>query len=225
MATNSEFCIWMEWKDQAARPISVSYHSSPGMAEVPLDSGLEPVLEICAAAAATDATLRSGPDPAGRYFNLAAAPVRLHSQVWGIFAIGNRLQGYEPKHIVRLEKVGQAALLRWEYLRQCEVLGVTAPRRMDVVMADLVHDLRQPLSTIEALAAYLEIVLPANETRAREHLQEIRLQVTLADRILLKTAWPEVSTPAQPDYTTGELGAAADGCFAFTNAASAAVTH
>jgi hypothetical protein len=116
-------------------------------------------------------------------------------------------------------------LLRWEYLRQCEILGVTAPQRTEVLMADLIHDLRQPLGTIEALAAYLEIVLPANETRTREQLQEIRLQVSLADRILSKNAWTEATPAAQADFNTVELGGADAGRFAFTNAASSAVTH
>jgi nitrogen-specific signal transduction histidine kinase len=47
---------------------------------------------------------------------------------------------------------------------------------------ELAHELRQPLSTIESLAYYLEIT--ANDDRTCRHLQQIRLMVDRASRIL-----------------------------------------
>ena len=47
---------------------------------------------------------------------------------------------------------------------------------------DLVHDLRQPLSTIECLTFYLELTLTDNETRL--HLARIQEMVSQANRIL-----------------------------------------
>ena len=47
---------------------------------------------------------------------------------------------------------------------------------------ELAHDLRQPLSTIESLAYFLEMTTP--DDRVCRHLEQIRLMVTRANRIL-----------------------------------------
>ena len=48
---------------------------------------------------------------------------------------------------------------------------------MPPVLADLVHDLRQPLSTIEALTSYLELVSTDGQTRYYlERIQDMLLQ-------------------------------------------------
>jgi signal transduction histidine kinase len=47
---------------------------------------------------------------------------------------------------------------------------------------DLVHDLRQPLSTIESLAYYLELVCA--DPKARTHLQQIQELIGEANNIL-----------------------------------------
>lgn len=47
---------------------------------------------------------------------------------------------------------------------------------------ELVHDLRQPLSAIESLAYYLELVCA--DPKARTHLQHIQEMVTEANNIL-----------------------------------------
>jgi hypothetical protein len=51
---------------------------------------------------------------------------------------------------------------------------------------DLVHDLRQPLSTIESLAYYLELVCADPGTRT--HLKQIQKMVTEANSILEHTS-------------------------------------
>lgn len=49
-------------------------------------------------------------------------------------------------------------------------------------MEDLVHELRQPLSAIESLAYYLEMM--TSDPKTTSHLQQIREMVTQANRIL-----------------------------------------
>ena len=48
----------------------------------------------------------------------------------------------------------------------------------------LAHDLRQPLSTIEAIAYYLEIMLPADQSEARRYLSRIRRATEESNYIL-----------------------------------------
>lgn len=51
-------------------------------------------------------------------------------------------------------------------------------------MSGLIHDLRQPLSVIDACADYLNLVLPACDGRTREQLELLQQQVGDANRIL-----------------------------------------
>ncbi len=52
------------------------------------------------------------------------------------------------------------------------VLSFSSPT--EDAICTLAHDLRQPLSAIEAIAYYLEMTLPAEQLEARQHL--LRLQ-------------------------------------------------
>ena len=52
------------------------------------------------------------------------------------------------------------------------------------IISGLVHDLRQPLSVIDACADYLNLVLPPNDQRTREQLGLLQQQVGEANRIL-----------------------------------------
>jgi signal transduction histidine kinase len=50
---------------------------------------------------------------------------------------------------------------------------------------ELVHDLRQPLSSIEAIAYYLEMTLPASQFESRQQmLSQLQLLVADANAIL-----------------------------------------
>lgn len=49
---------------------------------------------------------------------------------------------------------------------------------------ELIHDLRQPLSSIEAIAYYLEMTLPADQVQARLHMTHLQLLVEQASAIL-----------------------------------------
>ena len=48
----------------------------------------------------------------------------------------------------------------------------------------LIHDLRQPLSTMEAIAYYLEMTLPAHMIEAHVHLQRLQRLVEESNSIL-----------------------------------------
>jgi len=56
--------------------------------------------------------------------------------------------------------------------------------RSENAIQNLVHELRQPLSTIEALAYYLEITLPADQFEARRYLTRVRDMVEQSNLIL-----------------------------------------
>ena len=51
----------------------------------------------------------------------------------------------------------------------------------------LLHDLRQPLSVIEMCADYLAILLPPEQSLARQQIAMVQAQVDLASRILCDT--------------------------------------
>ena len=59
-----------------------------------------------------------------------------------------------------------------------------APTRFDVI-CDLAHELRQPLSAIEAIAYYLEQTLPADQVDARQHLLRLQELVETSSTILV----------------------------------------
>ncbi len=48
----------------------------------------------------------------------------------------------------------------------------------------MVHDLRQPLSNIEAVAYYLSLVLPKSDSKIQAHLEHIRELVQQSSDIL-----------------------------------------
>ena len=52
------------------------------------------------------------------------------------------------------------------------------------IISGLVHDVRQPLSVIEACADYLDLILPVADTAARRQLELLQQQVSDANRIL-----------------------------------------
>ena len=54
----------------------------------------------------------------------------------------------------------------------------------DQVLRDLIHDLRQPLSSIEAIAYYLEMTLPPEQEEARLYVHRIQQLVDQASSIL-----------------------------------------
>ncbi|MDP9091325.1 MAG: hypothetical protein M3O26_21640 [Pseudomonadota bacterium] len=51
-------------------------------------------------------------------------------------------------------------------------------------LRDLVHELRQPLSSIEAIAYYLEMTLPAGQCQARHYMSQLQHLVEETNAIL-----------------------------------------
>jgi signal transduction histidine kinase len=52
------------------------------------------------------------------------------------------------------------------------------------VLADFAHRLRQPLSALEALTSYLELITTSEDVRVREHLRHMHSEISQADEIL-----------------------------------------
>jgi signal transduction histidine kinase len=63
----------------------------------------------------------------------------------------------------------------------------SAPAR-DEAVRDFIHDLRQPLSSIEAIAYYLEMTLPAEQLQARQYMRQLQQLVEDANSILQQAA-------------------------------------
>lgn len=78
-------------------------------------------------------------------------------------------------------------------------LGQPKPLNSDVVSDDLVHELRQPLGAIEALAYYLE--LTSTDEKTRYQAQQIQVMVNKANRILSNASASD-SAPAKPAVLT-----------------------
>jgi hypothetical protein len=51
------------------------------------------------------------------------------------------------------------------------------------VLADFAHEMRQPLSALEALTSYLELIAP-EDTRFREQLRRMHAEIAHADQVL-----------------------------------------
>jgi signal transduction histidine kinase len=85
----------------------------------------------------------------------------------------------------------------------------------EILLKNLVHDLRQPLSTIETSSYYLNLLLEDGPSRVREQLRTIEHQVDLA-AAMLSQAVAELHR-LQAEGPTGNSRS-------LTNEATAAVT-
>jgi len=59
-----------------------------------------------------------------------------------------------------------------------------AQSQSEDVLADFAHRLRQPLSAMEALTSYLELISASEDVRVREHLRHMHSEISQADQIL-----------------------------------------
>jgi len=103
------------------------------------------------------------------------------------------------------------------YTLATDVSAEPLPQVLWPIVSGLVHDLRQPLSVIDACADYLNLVLPASDDRARDQLELLQQQVGEANRILHETLLKlhYNDAPGSPAAESRSL----------TKAASAAVTY
>ena len=107
---------------------------------------------------------------------------------------------------------------------RCAILVIppsTAMRQLvltesEEVLANLVHDLRQPLGTIDYSACCLQLLLAEAGTAVQQQLCLIRQQVERAARLLEEVAARVTRTAAQRDGSTESLD--------LTNSETAAVT-
>ena len=59
----------------------------------------------------------------------------------------------------------------------------------DETVRELIHELRQPLSSIEAIAYYLEMTLPAGQSQARHYMHRLQQLVERSNEILDQAAF------------------------------------
>ena len=83
-----------------------------------------------------------------------------------------------------------AAVARSEAPHYVETPATATNRSPEDRMRDLVHDLRQPLSSIEAIAYYLEMTLPAGQFEARQYMSQLQRLVADTNSILEQSVRP-----------------------------------
>jgi signal transduction histidine kinase len=81
-----------------------------------------------------------------------------------------------------------AAVAVAEAPRYLEAPVVKAPA--EERLCELVHELRQPLSSIEAIAYYLEMTLPPNQFEARQYMAQLQRLVADSNAILERSLGP-----------------------------------
>jgi signal transduction histidine kinase len=65
---------------------------------------------------------------------------------------------------------------------------VSVSLRDDDLVRELIHDLRQPLSSIEAIAYYLEMTLPPEQIQARLYMRRLQQLVDQTSSVLSDAA-------------------------------------
>lgn len=108
-----------------------------------------------------------------------------------------------------------------------------AQSQSEDVLADFAHRLRQPLSALEALTSYLELITTTEDQRVLEHLRHMHGQISQADQILrdgLRTLRPyllsqERSGASDAASVLPRKEAVEELARPLTNAAMASVTY
>ena len=67
-------------------------------------------------------------------------------------------------------------------------LETTSVSRYEELVRELIHDLRQPLSSIEAIAYYLEMTLPPEQTEARLYMRRLQQLVDQTSSVIEEAA-------------------------------------
>jgi hypothetical protein len=96
---------------------------------------------------------------------------------------------------------------------------VRCARVPENLIEHLAHDLRQPLSTIESIAYYLQIVVSKQDERVQLQLARLRAMVAETNRILA-AAGNSISTPPAGESGKAGRASAAQAGFADTTAAT-----
>lgn len=101
------------------------------------------------------------------------------------------------------------------------------------VLADFAHRLRQPLSALEALTSYLDLITSSEDVRVQEQLRHMHSEISRADQIIrdgLLTLRPyflhqERSGVAEAASVASRTEAVEELARPRTNAAMASVTY
>ena len=91
-------------------------------------------------------------------------------------------------------------------------------------VAGLAHELRQPLSVVETSAYLLQLILPPEDVRAREHVRRIYENIEHAHRVIAHALETMKSVPVQRERGTVSTESTAESR-SRTNAAIAGVTY
>jgi hypothetical protein len=105
-----------------------------------------------------------------------------------------------------------------------------AERTSENVLADFAHQLRQPLSALEALISYLDLITKAEDTRVHEQLRRMHFEIGCADQILregIRTllAYLQSSSIAHVPVDVAPEGIVEELSLPLTNSAMASVTY
>ena len=164
----SDFAIWLNWPPAQGEPIA---HTE----------GCETVLGRLRSLCDRAPILSNHLDWSFGVASIVAVPIVFRHSTAGVLAVANGTVDYTPADLDVLAATGRAALAAYENLKQAEALGM---RSAAASLADLVHEVRQPLSIMEVCTYYLDLVLPVAETKARQQLTEMQSQLDAASRIL-----------------------------------------
>lgn len=75
-----------------------------------------------------------------------------------------------------------------------------------IALRDLAHELRQPLSTIEAIAYYLAMILPAHDEKTHEQLDRLQRLVEQSNWILANSLFlSEFAAPSRERINLEEM--------------------
>lgn len=77
-----------------------------------------------------------------------------------------------------------ALILETPYCLDASIVTSSSDERL----RELVHELRQPLSSIEAIAYYVEMTLPAGQLEAQQYMSQVQQLIAATNAILERTA-------------------------------------
>jgi signal transduction histidine kinase len=158
-------------------------------------------------------------DPQNGLYSVLAAPILFRSSITGVLAVANGARPYTSADLDLLQQTARIAVLEHETLQHTEALGLDSPRQRT---ANLVHKLRQPLGVLEACAFYLDLIIPAGESKPREQLAQMQRQINRASVILDESS--RVHPPCSSDRLLDVAEPAEDESLILTNSAMSMVT-
>lgn len=180
-ALEAECCIWA---DRTAAGLSLLF-STPGA-----EKYATPVLRMAKRTVDSGPVLVQSVEGEPGLDSFAAVPMHFRSQVAGVLAVCNRGGGFSGEHLEVLDLLGRIGIVRFEQMRLAEEFSLPLPgdERARRVVADLTHELSQPLSVIAAAVFCADMIAPPGDERVRRYLQEVETQVESAAQMLRKVA-------------------------------------